>query len=260
MKTIAIVQARLGSTRLPGKVLFEIAGRTMIGLMLERLKRSRSLDEIVLATGEGTENDALSGVVSLLECSVFRGPEEDVLARYAMAAEAHGADIIVRLTGDCPLMDPDIVDQLVRLRSEELLDFCTNVLPPTWPDGLDVAVFTRKVLDAAFREAKRSSDREHVVPWMWRQSSLQGGTRLKAKNVKAPHDLSHHRWTIDEAPDYMFLRALAAELGSQGLVKVGFKDILRILQRKPELLNINRDIVRDAGYAESLAEGEKASL
>ncbi len=254
MRTVAIIQARLGSTRLPGKVLFEVAGQPLIGLMLNRVKRCRTVDEIIVATGEGVENDAIEGVVASLGYPVFRGSENNVLARYARAANAFKADVVVRLTGDCPLMDPGVVDLLVRTRAEQDLDFCTNVLPPTWPDGLDVAVFTSRILTTADKEAEKPSEREHVVPWMWHQTPLKGGTRFKGGNVPSPVDLSHHRWTIDEASDLLFLRALASFMGSEGLIMAGYRDLLDVLQRNPRFREMNSGITRDEGYAKSLAQ------
>ena len=254
IKTVAIIQARLGSTRLPGKVLFEVAGRCLIGLMLERVRRSKFVDEIVIATGKGMINDSLEAVVVSLGFSVFRGSEENVLKRYAQAAKTHDADVVVRLTGDCPLMDPQVVDLIVRKRAEDNYDYCTNVLPPTWPDGLDVSVFTREILEAADREAERPSDREHVVPWMWRQTSLKGGSRYTAINVESPKDLSLDRWTIDEASDYIFLRALASKIGPEGIVTANTQDILDVIKKMPQIKGMNANIVRDAGYALSLAD------
>lgn len=250
---VAIIQARIASSRLPGKVLFELGGRPLIAVMLERLRRARRLDSIVVATGEGSENDALESVVAERGFPVFRGPEDDVLARYAGAAAAHGADVVVRLTADCPLMDPEVVDLMVTARAERALDFCTNILPHTWPDGLDIAVFTRELLEAAAREATRPSDREHVVPWMWRESPLQGGTRFTAANITGDPDCSGHRWTVDEAADYVFMRAVAAALGPDRLVTAGFKDILALLERRPEIRALNAGLKRDSGYARSLA-------
>src|SRR5690606_21487233 len=123
------------------------------------------------------------------------GSEDDVLARYAGAAEAAAADVIVRLTGDCPFADPEVIDDLVAWRDREGLDYVTNVLPPTWPDGLDCSVFTRATLEAAAANAQLPSEREHVVPWMWVNSDVQGGGRLRAGNRAAPENLSSYRWT-----------------------------------------------------------------
>ncbi len=132
--------------------------------MLERVQQCRNVDEIIIATGDGPENDALEHVVRSAGFGVFRGPEDDVLERYAQAAEQLKADVIVRLTGDCPLMDPVGVDSMIQQREEGEYDYCTNVLPPTWPDGMDISVFTKDILEAARIEAVRPSDREHVVP------------------------------------------------------------------------------------------------
>ena len=257
MKTVAIVQARLNSTRLPGKVLYEVAGRPMIVLEFERIGRSRKVDDVVLATGDGPENDTLESVIASMGFPVFRGPEQDVLARYALAAKAHNADVVVRLTGDCPLLDPGIVDALLDMQAHGALDFCTNVLPPSWPDGLDAAVFTRDVLEAAHQEAERPSDREHVVPWMWRQTPLNGGNRFAAENLIAPEDLSCHRWTVDEAGDYLFLRALADHLGPSAMTTVGYEEVLEVLRAHPDIAGLNRGLERDAGYSKSLADETK---
>lgn len=252
-RTVAIIQARVGSTRLPGKVLFEVGGRPMIAVMLERLRCARSLDGIVVATGETGEDDAIVAVVEELVVPVFRGSDDDVLGRYAAAAAAFDADVVVRLTGDCPLMDPEVVDMVVDARAEGGLDFCTNILPHTWPDGLDVNVFSRSVLEAAAREATLPSDREHVVPWMWRMTPLQGAARFTAANVANEPDCSGHRWTVDVAADYRFLRALAAELGSEGLIKAGYREILALLEVRPDIAAINAGLKRDAGLERSRA-------
>ncbi len=258
-RTVAIVQARIASTRLPGKVLFELAGTTVIGLMLERLRKSATLDGIVVATGEAPANDALVAVVDELGVAVFRGSEDDVLARYAGAAESAAADVVVRLTADCPLMDSEVADLMVTAARSDTLDYGTNVLPPSWPDGLDVSVFTRATLEAAAGRATRASDREHVVPWMWRHSTLEGGTEFKAANVSAQAPCPGHRWTIDEAADYRFLRAVAAELGPAGTVAAGYRDIVALLERRPDIAGLNAHLQRDAGLAKSrAAETEEA--
>ncbi len=251
--TAAIIQARIGSNRLPGKVLFELAGMPMIGVMLTRLRGAESLDSIVVATGEGSENDALAATVAEFEVPVFRGSEDDVLARYAAAAGAHNADVIVRLTADCPLMDPTVVDQVVNARTAQALDFCTNVLPASWPDGQDVSVFTRSTLDLAAKHARLPSEREHVVPWMWEQSNLKGGTAVRAANVTADHPCPAQRWTIDEAADYSLMRALAQGMGGARLVAAGYREILAFLDAQPEIARLNAHLRRDAGLEQSRA-------
>ncbi len=252
MKTVAIVQSRVGSTRLPGKALLELAGQPMILFMLERIKQSKTLSQIVVATGVGRENDALEKTVRKAGFEVFRGSEDYVLAHYAGAARLHKADIIVRLTGDCPLMDPKMVDRLVQEREKGGYDYVTNVKPPTWPDGLDVSVFTRKLLEDADRQATKKSDREHVVPWMWRMTPLEGGTQYKSFNVASPKDLSAHRWTVDEPSDYEFMKRIVSELGTNRIRDAHLEDILSVLARKPELSAFNNTILRDQGYLNAL--------
>ena len=228
----------------------------MIGLLFERASRAACLDELLLATGEGPENDALAGVVRGLGFPVFRGSEQDVLSRYAGAARERDADVVVRLTGDCPFMDPAVIDLVAGARERAGADYATNVKPPTWPDGLDVSVFTRDILEAAHAEARLPSEREHVVTWMWKHTPLEGGTRYRAVNVPCPEDFSALRWTLDEAADYGLLRAILAALGP-GAATAGWRQVLDLVRTHPELSALNQDIQRDAGLAKSLAQDKE---
>lgn len=257
-RTVAIIQARLRSRRLPGKVLFELGGRPMLALLMERVRRIPGIDGAVIATGDGVENDALATIADGLGVPVFRGSEDDVLSRYAGAARAHAADIVVRLTGDCPLADPEVVGEVMEARAAAELDYATNVHPPSWPDGLDVSVFTRDTLMRADAEARLPSEREHVVPWMWAHSNLQGETPLRAANVLCPLDLSAERWTVDDAADYLFLRALAEAVGPERLGLVGWRDILALLGERQDITAINAHGQRDAGLAVSRATDHEA--
>lgn len=251
MSTLAVVQARLGSTRLPGKVLFELAGKPMIVFLLERAARAVTVDRVVLATGDGIQNDALAHVVSEAGFEVVRGPEDDVLERYVLAARMFNATKVVRLTGDCPLLDSEVVDMVARACQKCGVDYATNVIPATWPDGLDVSVFTRDILEAAHAEAHLPSEREHVVPWMWKNTPLEGGNRFTSVNVAAPEDYSAHRWTVDEADDFLFLRKIVAILGTRAL-SAGWHEVLDIATNHFGLSKFNKHIIRDAGYLESL--------
>ncbi len=238
-RTVAMIQARLRSQRLPGKVLYELDGRPMIAFMLERVSATPGLDAIVLATGDGPENDALATVTEELGIDVFRGAEDDVLARYVGAARTFDADVIVRLTGDCPLADPEVIAKVLAERAERGQDYCSNVRPPTWPDGLDVSVFSRETLERANAEASRAYQREHVVPWMWEATEFEGGRALSRGNVEAPVDLSHMRWTVDQAEDYLMLRTLAKAAGPNELVGMGWQAIAALLQSRPDIAAIN---------------------
>lgn len=255
MKTVAIIQARLASTRLPGKVLFELAGRSMLQLIIERLSRSQRIDQVIVATGDGKLNDAIAYVAESV-CGVpcVRGPEDDVLRRYAMAAEATDASRIVRVTGDCPFVDPGVIDDVIDLQERNSLDYTTNVKPETWPDGLDVSVFSREVLELADAEADLRSEREHVVPWMWKHSNFEGGTRLEARNLAAPEDLSSLRWTVDDPLDYRLARAIADRIGSTALVDADWRRVLESFRELSPMMTENQAIQRDAGYLKSLRD------
>lgn len=241
------------STRLPGKVLYELAGLPMIVFMINRVKRAAEIDDVVLATGAGAENDALDAICSGLNIPVFRGSEDDVLSRYTEAATAYNTDVVVRLTGDCPLADPGVISAVVNHRTAHDLDYCTNVKPPSWPDGLDVSVFTFETLALAEAEARLPSEREHVVPWMWKVSNLENGSRLRAANVPAPHDMSAARWTVDNARDYIMLRALADTMGGERLLNAQWAEILDCYSAHPDIARLNAGIERDEGLARSIA-------
>lgn len=253
MRTVGIIQARMNSTRLPGKVLYELAGLPMIAFMITRVRRVSDIDEVVLATGDGAENDGLDAIGTRLGVQVFRGSEDDVLSRYLGAAKASEADVVVRLTGDCPLADPGVISTVINHRSEHSLDYCCNVKPPSWPDGLDVSVFTFETLALAAQEARLRSEREHVVPWMWKESSLENGERLHAGNVSAPHDMSAARWTVDDARDYIMLRTLADTMGNDRLLDAGWSEIMDCIAAQPEIAELNAGIERDEGLTRSRA-------
>ena len=234
-------------------MLYELAGFPMIAFMIKRVKRAAEVDDVVLATGDGPENDALEAIATKLAIQVFRGSEDDVLSRYLGAATMSAADVIVRLTGDCPLADPQVISAVINHRAEHSLDYCSNVKPPSWPDGLDVSVFTFDTLSLAAQEAHLRSEREHVVPWMWKESSLENGTRLRAGNVPAPHDMSGARWTVDDARDYMMLRTLADTMGDERLLNADWLEIMDCTNAHPQIASLNAGIKRDEGLARSRA-------
>src|SRR5688572_10130845 len=189
MTTVAIVQARMGSTRLPNKVMRPIGGTPMIGVLLERLSRAKRVDRIIVATSTDARNAPLAAFVRGLGYGVFEGSEDDVLDRYCGAAQEAGADTVIRITGDCPLVDPLLVDQVVDLFEKNGARYASNVQPATFPDGLDIEVFSREVLEQARREASSRSDREHVTPFIRR---LADGD---AANLANAEDYSNLRWT-----------------------------------------------------------------
>jgi spore coat polysaccharide biosynthesis protein SpsF len=247
-RVLAVVQARLGSTRLPGKALMMIAGRPMLSHVLARASAVPCVDETVLATTVSPEDDALIEAALGEGVSAVRGSLEDVLDRFRAALRAHPADAIVRVTADCPLLDPEVSDLVVQdyLAHREETDYASNIGPPTFPDGLDTEIVSAAALERAWREARLSSDREHVTTYI-----RDGRNGFRARNVVHHEDLSAHRWTVDEPRDLEFVRAVYAALAPDGRRIFGMREVLDLLQRRPELTLINRGITRNEGLLES---------
>lgn len=224
MKRVAIVQARVSSSRLPGKVMKPIMGIPMIVFMLHRVARARNLDRLVLATSVEESDDVLNQIALQYGFDCYRGDLSDVLARFAGAAKLYEADIVVRLTGDCPLIDFDIIDSCVATLVQEDLDYVSNVDPPTFPNGLDVEVMTIDALAQANSNAKTSSDREHVTPYIRRNK-----TQFRQANVRSCVDLSSLRWTVDHPDDLDLVRALVDSVQPRDVYPDRF-DFLRALE------------------------------
>ncbi len=244
---VAIIQARMASTRLPGKVIMDIAGKPMLARVLERVRLIPGIDRVVAATSTRPEDRQLVQVAAAYNAQTFAGSAEDVLDRYYQAALFFAADVVVRLTGDCPLLDPEVSGRVVeRYRSADV-DYVSNTHPPTFPDGLDTEVFSFAALEAAWREAHLPSEREHVTSYIWKNSE-----RFRLANVVSNVDLSHLRWTVDEPQDLELVRALAARLPTE--CAYSFKSVLRVLDENPQLANLNRRVGRDEGYLKSLSK------
>jgi len=224
MKRVAIVQARVSSSRLPGKVMEPILGIPMIVFMLRRVARAQNLDRLVLATSVEESDDVLSQIAAQYGFDCYRGDLLDVLARFAGAAKLYEADVIVRLTGDCPLIDYDIIDSCISTLIQKDLDYVSNVDPPTFPNGLDVEVLTSDALAQANADAKTSSDREHVTPYIRRNK-----TQFRQANVRSCVDLSSLRWTVDHRDDLELVRALVNSVQHRGVHADRF-DFLRALE------------------------------
>lgn len=204
----AILQARMSSTRLPGKVMKPLAGRPMIERHLERLRRSATLDRIVVATSEDPSDDPLAAHLQGIGAEVFRGPLADVLGRFVGAIR--GLDLagpIVRLTADCPLADPGVIDDCVYLHARLGVDYASNGLRRTYPHGLDVEVMHRETLEAAAREAEDPYEREHVTPFIYRRPE-----RFTLGHLTQGRDESRLRWTVDTPEDYAFVERVYAAL------------------------------------------------
>ena len=246
MRIVAIIQARMGSTRLPGKVLKKLAGRSAIEILLARLSGSELINEICVATSHNQENDLLCDTINQLGYRVIRGSEKNVLERYCDAAEATSADIIVRITGDCPVVDPKLVDKVIQLYLNGDIDYASNINPPTFPDGLDVEVFSRNALDAAKIGARSDFDREHVTPF------LRSGN-FKNLNLKNTRDTSELRLTLDEPEDLLLLQKVFENFSPE--IDFDFEKVEDLLMNDPALMETN--IINKRNEGADIGTGQK---
>ena len=238
MKVVAIIQARMGSTRLPGKVMKDILGKPVILWDLDRVSLSKLIDEIVVAIPYGKENDIIVDTIKEYndEIIIARGSEDDVLDRYYQAAVQTNADVVVRITSDCPLIDPIVIDQVIEQFMDNDCDYCSNLLIRTYPRGLDTEVFSFKALEEVWNEAKKDYEREHVTPCI-----IENPDKFKLFNVANDIDLSHLRWTLDTKDDFEFINAVYKRIYPKKQLFL-MDDILELLSREPELIDINRHI------------------
>ena len=203
-KVLAITQARVGSTRLPGKVLKTINGETLLQIHLERILKSKRISKLKVATTNEAGSEAIVAIANKVGVESFRGPIDDVLARFYLCALPENPDYIVRLTADCPLIDPHEIDNIIYEGIKGDYDYASNTLEPTFPDGMDAEVFKFSALKKAYEEATLKSDREHVTPYIWRNSSVKGGALFKSISVKNDEDFSKYRLTVDTQGGFRF--------------------------------------------------------
>jgi spore coat polysaccharide biosynthesis protein SpsF len=243
MSTIAFVQARMGSTRLPGKVLEPLAGRPALVRIVERLRAVPALDEVAVLTSGVAGDDAIVELCRARRIRCLRGSERDVLDRFQRAAAALHPDRVVRVTADCPLIDPEVVGRLLELAAAGPDTVFASVATGAtgadagyrrYPDGLDAETFTARALAEAWREATDGYEREHVTPFIWRRPE-----RFGVAVLEADEDLGDERWTIDYPADLQLVRALYERLDNDGERPFGFRDVLAVLDREPELRALN---------------------
>jgi glutamate-1-semialdehyde 2,1-aminomutase len=242
-----IVQARLGSTRLPNKVMKEINGTPLIELLLKRLTKCNNVNFIILATSHYEKNVSLIDHVKDLGFPVFVGSENNVLERYLQCAQKFGLDTIVRITGDCPLVDPDLIDKMLLKFEEQNVDYLSNTLEPTFPDGLDVEIFDQAKLNISYSTSKDPANLEHVTPF------LKSSDLFSRYNYKNDQDISHLRWTVDEPEDFEVIKNIFTEFAND--IHFGWNKVLQLEKRKPNLFTSNKFISRNEGYA--MSNGQK---
>jgi spore coat polysaccharide biosynthesis protein SpsF len=237
MNVTVVIQARTGSTRLPGKVLLYAAGAPLLQRMIERVSAARTPSAVVVATTEHGADDAICGIARRAGALCVRGHATDCLDRHVAAARATSADVVVKIPSDCPLIDPATIDRVIgAFLAEPDVDYVSNLHPATWPDGFDVEVMTRGALETAWREATRPLDREHTTPFLW-----DNPERFLTQNVAWETGLDHsrsHRLTLDYPEDYAVIRAIYDELWSPGRLFT-LAEILAVLGARPALAEIN---------------------
>jgi len=251
MNIIAVIQARVGATRLPGKVLKKIEGKTVLEHVINRVQAARKIDNIVVATTVKKEDLKIVQLCAKLGISIFCGSEDDVLDRYYQAARLFKAEHIIRITSDCPLIDPQVIEEVIELYLKEKADYATNTMPETFPDGLDTEIFSFKTLKIAWENAKLSSEREHVTPFVRKNPNI-----FKLVSLRSNINLNNKRWTIDEPKDFEFIKIIYKNLYPKDSL-FGMKKILNFLKKHPEIEEINNNIIRNEGYLKSLEADKK---
>lgn len=245
---LAVLQARMSSSRFPGKVLKPLLGEPMLFRQIERIRRCRNIDGLVVATSTDVSDDPLADACAARGVNLARGSLGDVLDRFVTAARPFAPEAVVRLTGDCPLTDPQVIDAVVARYRAGTFDYVSNVEPATYPDGLDAEIVRMTALERAHREARLPSEREHVTRFFRTRPEI-----FPRDNVENPINLSHLRWTVDEPADLAFVEAIYRSLYPQNPA-FATAEILELLDRNPKLADINAGFERDEGMAKSLAE------
>ncbi|WP_328701180.1 glycosyltransferase family protein [Aquibacillus kalidii] len=233
MKIAVIIQARMGSTRLPGKILMEVMGKPLIEYQIERINQTRSIDEVIIATTTKSEDDSIVNLCNKRKINFFRGSEEDVLSRFYDTAVKYNVDVIVRLTSDCPLIDPEVIDRTVYYFLNNSFDYVSNTVNRKYPRGLDVEVLTMNTLTRMHNEAKSKCEREHVTPYVFNNSN-----DFIIGSIENDIDLSSYRWTVDTEEDFLLVKKIISSLYPK-TESFLMKDILDLLELNSEWKEIN---------------------
>lgn len=242
MNVTAIIQARTGSSRLPNKIFYKLIDKPLLYHVVQRLKPSKELTDIIVATTISKNDDQIELWCYKNNIKCYRGSEDNVLERYFKAAIFFGVDIVVRITADDPFKDYEIIDNAVRILKEQNFDFVSNNNPVSFPEGLDVEVFTREVLNISYKNASSSFEKEHVTQYVYKNKA-----QFKVFNIFNDENLSHHRWTIDTLEDYKFVKKIYQKLYKENKI-FNPQDIYNLLKQNPELSKINSSIKKSDLY------------
>jgi spore coat polysaccharide biosynthesis protein SpsF len=247
LRIVAVTQARVGSTRFPKKVMKEIADTTLLGLHLERISKSKLVDEVIVATTNEDGVESIIGIANAQNIKVYQGSTEDVLDRFYLAVKDINPDYVVRITSDCPLLDPELIDLVIHETISKGADYGANIFEEEFPDGQDIEVFRFSALKKAWNEATLKSDREHVTPFIRNNTDIKGGELFKGHSVKAFNNYNHIRMTVDEPQDLDCIKMLVDKLGKNE----SWKSYTDFIVHNIELFK-NQDIIRNEGYLKSL--------
>ncbi|PIT89244.1 MAG: hypothetical protein COU27_01350 [Candidatus Levybacteria bacterium CG10_big_fil_rev_8_21_14_0_10_36_7] len=248
MSTIAIIQARTNSSRLPKKVLLDLCGKTVLERVIERVSDAKKIDQVIVTTTTKKEDNIITEICQKNNIKYSRGKEEDVLDQFYQAAKLYRASNIVRITADCPMIDPEIIDKTIDLYQKEKAGYAVNGIPNSFPEGINVEVFSFSALEKAWHNTHLKSEREHVTIYLWKNPDI-----FNKKSLINKVNLSDHRWVIDYPEDYQFVKKVFDKLYPQN-PKFRMNDILNFLEANPEITKINYHIERDLGLAKSLKE------
>jgi spore coat polysaccharide biosynthesis protein SpsF len=236
---VAIIQARMGSTRLPGKVLMDVGGLTALDRVISRLSRAKRVTQVVIATTDRSADDSIVTEANQHGVACFRGSEQDVLSRYLGAAQAFHAGLIVRITSDCPLIDPEVVDRIIVGAVESGADFASNCIERSYPRGLDAEVFTMRALIRAHEASDQPHQREHVTSVFYERPDL-----FRLYSVAGDHSYTRHRWTLDTHEDLALIRAIYSHFKNRD--DFGWREVIALMERRPELAEMNSHVVQKA--------------
>lgn len=250
MKIIAVTQARVGSTRLPAKILKVVNGETLLETHLKRILKSKRITSLKVATTTEDGSDQIVEIAAKVGVRSFKGSVNDVLDRFYQTVKDDKPDYVVRLTSDCPLIDANIIDQVIDLAIESGADYVSNTLDLSYPDGMDCECFKFSALEKAWKEATLKSDREHVTPYLWRNSTLKGGDIFKSECLRNGEDWSDIRITVDTPEDFEVIRQILLDLGADKECK----DYVEFIKRHKEISDINSSFGRNEGYEKSLKQ------
>lgn len=252
MSVVVVTQARSGSTRLPNKVLLKIHNKTLLQIHIDRIKQAKQVDDIFIATTTKTADNVIADLANSFEVSCYRGSEEDVLDRFYQTVKDIKPDFVVRLTSDCPLIDPELLDEVITQAIEQDLDYYANIIEEHYPDGQDIEVFKFIALEKAWKEAKLKSDREHVTPYIRNNSSHKGGTLFKSNNHGLEEDYNHVRLTVDEPQDLEVIKQIVKDLG----IDKDWKTYADYYLNNNQIKKLNNTITRNEGYQKSVDQDE----